>query len=44
MDQLDRLVNELIYEFKDNRNDGYSKEYYRKKLEDIKKQIEKALK
>lgn len=44
MDQLERLVHELIYCLKDGRHDGYSKEYYRKRLEELKKQIDKALK
>ena len=43
MDQLERMVQALIYEMRDERNDGYSKEYYRKRLEELKKQIEKAL-
>lgn len=44
MDQLERMVQALIYEMRDERNDGYSKDYYRKRLEELKKQIEKALK
>lgn len=44
METLERLIRDLIYEMKDDRNDGYTQEFYRKKLEDMKKLIEKALK
>jgi hypothetical protein len=43
MDQLERIISQLIMDMKDDRHDGYTKEYYRKRLEQLKKQIEKAL-
>ena len=43
MDKLERKIRELIYEMKDNRNDGWSKEAYRNKLKELQKLIEKAL-
>lgn len=43
MDKLERKIRDLIYEMNDNRNDGWSKEAYRKHLIELKKLIEKAL-
>lgn len=43
MDKLDKLIRDLIYEMKDQRNDGWVNDYFRKRLEQLKKQIDKAL-
>jgi hypothetical protein len=43
MDQLELLIRLLIYEAKDQRYDGWTKESYRERLEKLKKLIDKAL-
>lgn len=43
MDQLSKLIIELIYEMKDNRNDGWTKKHYREELRKIKQKIDRAL-
>lgn len=44
MDQFSKLIQEMIYEMKDHRNDGWTKEAYKERLKKIKQDIEKALK
>jgi hypothetical protein len=43
MDHIEKHISDLIYEMRDDRNDGYTKEYYRQRLQKIREIIEKAL-